>query len=307
MTTEPGRAGDRAGVLAGLPIEVVDVFAAAPLEGNPLAVVTVDAFPDAALRQAVARETNLAETTFVARRPDAEGHWPVHIHTPAEELPFAGHPVLGTAWVVRERLARGADRLTLATGRGPVTVRFAAGEGGDRRAGRGATGWFRAPEVRLEAMPDTAPWCEALQLAPAELTPERAPPAIVDVGPRFVVLQLATRSRLAAIVPDAARLAQRLGARRATGVLLVAPAAAGEGDLAVRMFFDAHGLREDPGTGSAAAGLAALLRSAGYTGRLEITQGVELGRRSRLHLEIEETGIALGGAVLPVYAGRFAS
>lgn len=295
MTTDPSGLSR---ALAGASIEIVDVFAAAPLQGNPLAVVRVGAMPDASLRQAVARETNLAETTFVATAPDAEGVWPVRIHTPAEELPFAGHPVLGTAWVVRERMARGAATVTLGTGRGPLAVRFDG-------AGPGAVAWFRAPEVAIETLRDEGRWLEALHLSSAEIAPERAPASLVDIGPRFAVLQLTTRSRLSALVPDAARLRPLLAAHEATGVLVVAPAAEGEGDLAVRMFFEANGIREDAATGSANAGLAALLRSRDFSGRLEVTQGVEIGRPSRLQLEVEAEGIALGGAVWPVYAGAF--
>ena len=286
--------------LAGCAIEIVDVFAAAPLEGNPLAVVAVDVMPDADLRQAVARETNLAETTFVARVPDADGAWPVRIHTPAEELPFAGHPTLGTAWVVRERFAGGSGEVVLATGQGRVPVRF---EG----AGPGARAWLRAPEVSIEPITDLAPWLAALDLDASELDADAAPAAVVDIGPRFGVLHLAARERLAALSPIAQALQPLLATWRATGVLAVAPAAEGEGDLAVRMFFEANGVREDPATGSANAGLAALLRSVGVGGRVEVTQGVEMLRPSRLSLDIDDARIEVGGAVWPVYAGTFAS
>ncbi|MEE4300800.1 MAG: PhzF family phenazine biosynthesis protein [Pseudomonadales bacterium] len=289
-----------ASTLAGAAIEIVDVFAAAPLEGNPLAVVRVDAMPDAALRQAVARETNLAETTFVATSPDVDGAWPVRIHTPAEELPFAGHPVLGTAWVVRERLARGGEVVTLATLQGAVPVRFEA-------AGPGAKAWLQAPEVDIEVVHDLAPWLDALDVGAAEIDAVRVPAALVDIGPRFGVLHLRERERLAALAPDPRLLRPLLASWRATGVLAVAPARDGEGDLAVRMFFEANGVREDPATGSANAGLAALHRSVGFKGALEVTQGVEMLRPSRLSLRVETTRIEVGGAVWPVYAGAFAS
>lgn len=285
--------------LAGYPIEIVDVFAAAPLEGNPLAVVSVDVMPDVDVRQAVARETNLAETTFVATAPDEAGAWPLRIHTPAEELPFAGHPTLGTAWVVRERLRGGAGDIVLATGQGPVPVRF---EG----TGAGARAWLRAPEVAIEAIEDLAPWLTALGLEAAELDGAAAPAAVVDIGPRFGVLHLRERARLAALAPVAQVLQPLLASWRATGVLAVTPAGTGEGDRAVRMFFEANGVREDPATGSANAGLGALLRSVGFRGRLEVTQGVEMLRPSRLSLDVDAERIEVGGCVWPVYAGAFA-
>ena len=96
-----------------------------------------------------------------------------------------------------------------------------------------------------------------------------------------------------------------LASGRATGVLRVAPAGDGEGDLAVRMFFEANGVREDPATGSANGGLAALHRGAGFEGTLEVTQGVEMLRPSRLSLRVEPSRIEVGGAVWPVYGGAF--
>ena len=286
-----------AAALRGLSIEIVDVFAPAPLEGNALAVVQADEMPPAELRQAVARETNLAETTFVATRPDADGHWPVRIHTTAEELPFAGHPTLGTAWVVRERNGLETDTVVLATQKGPVPVRFES-------AGAGARAWLTAPEVELEPI-DAVPWIDALGIAPGDVDGDRFPCTLVDVGPRFGVLALAERSRLASLDPDGAALRTLLEQWRATGVLVVAPADEGEGDLAARMFFEAGGMREDPATGSANAGLAALLRSVGVRGRVDVTQGVEMLRTSKLALQIEDDRIEVGGAVWPVYAGRF--
>ena len=282
--------------LRGMPIEVVDVFAPGPLEGNALAVVQADRMPPAELRQAIARETNLAETTFVATQPDEDGHWPVHIHTTAEELPFAGHPTLGTAWVIRERNGLEGDQVVLATGKGPVAVRFEA-------RGPGARAWLTAPEVKLEAI-DPEPWIAALGLAAGDADDARFPCSLVDVGPRFAVLAVAERARLAALYPDGVALQAQLERRRATGVLIVSPAGPGEGDLAARMFFEAGGVREDPATGSANAGLAALLQSVGVTGRVDVTQGVEMQRTSKLSLEIASAWIEVGGAVWPAYAGH---
>ncbi|HSG89409.1 MAG TPA: PhzF family phenazine biosynthesis protein [Pseudomonadales bacterium] len=282
--------------LAALPFDLVDVFAEAPLAGNPLAVVRVETMPSAALRQAFARETNLSETTFVATRPDADGHWPVRIHTPAVELPFAGHPTLGTAWVVAARLG-GGTRVTLATGVGPVPVDLDG-------TGAGALAWLDAPPVeRLEA-PDDERIAAALALATADLDGEVCVSALADVGPRFVLVGLAARATLAGLVPDANRLTALLSATGAVGLLAVAPAGPDEGDLSARMFFEAGGVREDPATGSAACCLAAVLRAGGRLGRVELTQGVEMLRPSRLRLELDGAGDRIGGRVFPVLTGE---
>lgn len=291
---------DESRPLSGAPFDLVDVFAEAPLAGNPLAVVRVERMPDAGLRQAFARETNLSETTFVATAPDADGAWPVRIHTPAEELPFAGHPVLGTAWVVRERLATDAPgRILLATGKGPVPVDF---EG----TGDGALAWLAAPSVALRDGPDPAALAAALGVPLAALDPDLVAPRFADVGPCFLLAGLRERTTLASLRPDAAPFGALLTAFDATGLLVVAPAAAGEGDLSGRMFFEAAGLREDPATGSAACCLAAVLREAGRAGVVQLAQGVEMQRPSLLRIDLAPGGTRIGGRVFPVLTGRLA-
>lgn len=282
--------------LDGRPFRILDVFAQAPLEGNPLAVVRVAEMPSAALRQAFARETNLSETTFVAQGPDADGAWPVAIHTPEYELPFAGHPVLGTAWAVRED-AGGGDEVVLATGQGPVPVRF-EGEG------PGALAWLEAPAVTVLEDSDPRRLAAALAIPAAALDRECFRPSLTDVGPLFHLVALTERRYLARLKPDGAVLSSLLAATGATGVLAVAPASEGEGQFAARMFFDAGGLREDPATGSAACCLAELLRGQGWEGRVRVTQGVQMQRPSRLYLEIDPDRLQVGGRVFPVLEGR---
>ena len=300
MTDAPER------IAAGTRIDYVDVFAERALEGNALAVLSVDTMPSSALRQAVARETNLAETTFVSLRANPDGSWPVRIHTPGDELPFAGHPVLGTAWIVRERVlaSTAVDEqapIVLATGKGPVPVRF------DGR-GAGARAWLTSPDVSTAPLDDVPAWCHALSPESEgglALDSARFAPVLADVGPKFALLAVPDRETLAALAPDAGRLVPLLADVAATGVLLVAPARPGEADLAARMFFDAGGLREDPATGSANACLAAVLRAGGATGVVEVVPGVEMLRPSRLHLRIEADRIEVGGAVFPVHGGTF--
>lgn len=301
------------GSLNGCTLEIVDVFAERPLAGNPLAVVTVSTMPSAELRQAFARETNLSETTFVATTPDASGHWPVKIHTPDYELPFAGHPTLGTAWVVRERLAGAAGNraaaadaaadadgehteVVLALGVGPVRVRFDG-------AGAGALGWLDAPPVTLDAAPAANDIAALLGVDPAVIDAALLPAALADTGPRFLITGLRSRDELAQLRPDAGALSAFLRERSGTGILAVASAAPGEGDFAARMFFDAGGVREDPATGSAACCLAMVLRQMGRRGTVVLTQGVEMQRPSRIRMQIDEAATCIGGRVFPVCSG----
>lgn len=274
---------------------VVDVFAQRPLQGNPLAVVVAERLFDADLRQAIARETNLSETTFLGPCPDPDGAWSLRIHTPSEELPFAGHPVLGTAWVIRERLCDEVpEEILLRTGRGLVPVSF-------QGHGRDAMAWFDAPDAHIEALD-----FQELQGLVAE--PFRSGLLAPVLGSNGPVMMLVTAEDPAALerpLVDAPGLAAMLAESGRTGVLLAAPAASGdEARWQVRCFFLAGQLREDPATGSAAALFGETLRQAGRQGAFTLEQGVWVQRPSQLHLRIAPSGpIQVGGRVQAVWSG----
>lgn len=275
---------------------VVDVFADRPLAGNPLAVVVAERLPDAQVRQAIARETNLSETTFLGPCADPDGAWSVRIHTPSEELPFAGHPVLGTAWVIRERLCdEPPDDMLLRTGRGLITVTF----DGD---GREAMVWLDAPEARLQALDFTQ--LEGLVADAFRSGP--LPAALGSNGPSVMLVSTDDPLALARPVTDSGGLAALLADTGRTGLLLAAPALdGGDGpDWQVRFYFLADSLREDPATGSAAALFGEVLRQSGRHGAFVLEQGVAMQRPSRLHLRVYPSGpIQVGGRVQPVWSG----
>jgi trans-2,3-dihydro-3-hydroxyanthranilate isomerase len=289
----------------GRPYRVVDVFAEAPLEGNPLSVV-LDAvgLSDSAM-QAIARETNHSETTFVLSREPVGGAFPVRIYTVVGELPFAGHPTLGTAWVIRDELARGATEIALALGAGRVPVAF---EGGGARE----LAWLTAPPVEL------GPTLPPEQIAPAlglekDDVADFGPVQRVAIGPVFTFVPLRSLDALRRIRLDARAFAA-LGSH---GFLPVVYAfcrevRSPENQLAVRMLFDAGGVREDPATGSAASGLGAYLLEHRVLGAgdvsVRVEQGHEIARPSLLHLRARRHGgereIRVGGRVIPAARGE---
>jgi len=178
----------------GLHYEVLDVFAEAPLEGNPLAVVFGAGALDGATMQAIARETNLSETTFVLGDAARDGAFDVRIFTPASELPYAGHPTLGTAFAIRQRLLGGdAKELVLRLGVGPVPVRFEAD----------GVVWLTAPAARFERLDAPEQAARALGLPPGSL--HRALPVEIQVaGVRQLFVPLADLHALSHCRVDAA-------------------------------------------------------------------------------------------------------
>jgi trans-2,3-dihydro-3-hydroxyanthranilate isomerase len=271
---------------------VVDVFTGTPLEGNQLAV-----FPDGAdisgeLMQRSARELNLSETAFVLPA-EGNGDARIRIFTPAMELPFAGHPVLGTAFVVGELLAREVVRLE--TGAGTVPVEL------EREAGQIVFGRMDQP------IPTWKPYERAGELLGA-LGVERSglPIEAYCNGPRHAYVELESEEAVAALRPDIGALAGLEG----IGVNCFA----GSGRRwKTRMFGPALGVSEDPATGSAAGPLAVHLARHGRIGfgdEIEIRQGVEIGRPSTLYARAEGSPAAVrrvvvGGAAVVVARGEY--
>lgn len=268
--------------------EVWDVFTEAPFAGNPLAVVWADGLAEDAMLR-VAREFGYSETTFVA--PDAGGA-SVRIWTPAEELPFAGHPLVGTACALA---ADGAGPgLTLRIPVGPVAVE-ARSEGG-----RGRAAFVReAPLERLGALPAglVAACCG---LAEDDLG---APPERASLGTPFAFAELADPGALDRAAPDLAAF-RRLEAEHPlpirAAIYLWAREDAG---VRARMFGLNDALYEDPATGSAAATLARLLRARGEPPAGAIRQGEAMGRPSLIETSVDGDAVRVAGAAVRVMSG----
>ena len=257
---------------------VADVFTDRPLTGNQLAVFT-DAreIPEAEL-QLLAREMNFSETVFVYP-PAGDGHARIRIFTPMDELPFAGHPVLGTAFVLAGPLQ--LPEIRLETGVGVVPVRL------DRDEGR-----IDRPDELLAAV----------GLEGSEL-----PIELYDLGIRHVYVGLPSEEAVAALEPDLAALT------RLTGIVGVNCFAGSGARWKTRMFAPADGVPEDPATGSAAGPLAVHLARHGrieFGQEIEIRQGEELRRPSTLYARVEGSPkrvekVEVGGAAVVVARGEF--
>ncbi len=286
----------------------VDVFTTVALEGNPLAVFTDAAGLEPATMQRVARELNLSETTFVTpATTDATAR--VRIFTPAAELPFAGHPTLGTAFVLRDE-GRAGDALVLEENIGDVRVRVTH-DGGQTLF------WLTSPAISFGERVDRAVVAAALGVAENDLLPDGLP-EFATAGPTFLYVALRHRGAVDRCSFDARRLHMALPHLPPMQIFVFAPLAESDdepGDtFAVysRMFAEEFGIVEDPATGSATGPLAAYLIRHGFVPRengLRIVseQGTKMGRRSLLHVLVHVDGDALafevGGSVVPIGEG----
>jgi len=271
---------------------LLDVFSDAPLQGNQLAVFTGADALAAGEMQPLARELNLSETVFVLAGEQG-GDARIRIFTPTAELPFAGHPVLGTAVAVG--IERGLERVTLETGAGAVAVTL-------RREGeRLAYGTMHQP------IPSWQPYERAAELLRA-LGVERCglPVEAYVNGPRHVYVELEDMEAVAALAPDVRAIAE-------LGELGVSCFAGAGSAWKTRMFAPGLGVAEDPATGSAAGPLAVHLARHGriaFGAEIEIRQGAEIGRASLLRARAVGSADAIervevSGATVIVARGEF--
>jgi PhzF family phenazine biosynthesis protein len=270
----------------------IDVFTEQAYAGNPLAVVLDGAGLEDATMQRFARWTNLSETCFLLAPSDAAADYRVRIWTPGGELPFAGHPTLGSchAWLAAGGVARAPGEVVQQCGVGLVRVR----RDGERLA-------FAAPALRREAVGDAelAPVLKALGLRRERL--RRA--AWLDNGPRWLALQLDGADSVLALEPDHAAL-KALGSK--VGVIGAHDAGHASGcAYEVRAFAAAIGIAEDPVTGSLNASLAQWLIGEGVAPpRYVAAQGTRLGRAGRVHIAQRDGVLWVGGASIGCVEGR---
>lgn len=289
----------------------VDVFTDRAFGGNPLAVVLDAGGLSTAQMQAIATEFNYSETTFVLPPQDAAHDAQVRIFTVHRELPFAGHPNVGTAFVLAREAATAPARLLFEEKAGLVPVEILTGQGGVA----GAELTAPQPLQRLAQLSaEQAAAC--LSLSAADVKTDRHPPQIASVGLPFLMVELASREALRRATPDAAAFGKTFPCDGSDAVYFYTrdvPAAEQPLDLQARMFHPgASGLSEDPATGSATAAAAALLADLDATRdgelKLRIGQGVDMGRPSLLLTRVRKQNGAVisahvGGGCVPMMEG----
>ena len=284
--------------------ETVDVFTATRFGGNPLAVFTDATGLSDEEMQSLSAEMNLSETTFVLPPADPANDARIRIFNRTAEMPFAGHPNVGTAFVLARKFFPDAERLRFEEMAGLVEVRLVreAGEivGAEIDAPQPLRSWQELPAADIAA---------CLGLEPGDVRVDRHAPIRASVGVDFILAEVAEQT-LPRATPDLAafrRAAEAAGLDDRMSIFFYARPA--EGPLKARMFAPLSGTWEDPATGSANATLAALLLSLGREPEIayEALQGVEMGRPSSLKLRAWRQNGAMhasvGGQCVPVFRG----
>lgn len=253
--------------------------------------------------QSVARELNFSETTFIMSEEEGDGGHDVRIFIPGEELPFAGHPTLGTAFVIHQQLLQGkADRVALNLGVGQIPVEF----------GRDGVVWMRQRSPETGDDIDAAAIAAAVNLSLEDID-DRWPLQEVSTGLPTIIVPLRSNDGLARARPNLELMREMMRQTRGQTLLLFAPGGQEAGQsLSVRVFPAPWlGIVEDPATGSGNGCLAGYLVKNRYFGAEELSirvgQGYEMGRPSTLHLRGRRTGdgisVEVGGRVVPVARG----
>jgi trans-2,3-dihydro-3-hydroxyanthranilate isomerase len=272
---------------------VADVFTDAPLEGNQLAVFTDAREIPVSRLQPLAREINFSETVYVYP-PEGDGHARIRIFTPVSELPFAGHPVLGTAFVLASPLQ--LPEIRLETGKGLVPVAL------ERDGARIVFGRMRQPIPSVEPFDAGDELLAALGVESSEL-----PLELYESGVGNVYVLLPDEEAVAAVEPDLAAVGRVMGSVHAN-------CTAGSGTRwKTRMFAPGDGVPEDPATGSAAGPLAVHLARHGrvaFGEEIVVSQGAEIGRPSTLYARVDGSpekveAVEVGGSAVIVARGEF--
>lgn len=284
---------------------ITDVFAEKSLTGNQLATFLDFGMLDEGQMQRMARETNFSETTFIASSQERDGGYDVRIFTPNEEIPFAGHPTLGTAYLIREKvIKRKVDQVVLNLKVGQIPVTFAK---------RSELAWMRQRPPEFGRKFDPVDVAKVLGLARSDID-DRWPCEEVSTGLPFIIVPLRSRDALRRIRADADLIRSMNAGGPESIPLAFAPEGQERGQgYSVRVFPVLQGIAEDPATGSGNGCLAAYLVKNEYTGSRKVEdlagQGYEIGRPSTIHLKAWSSGdeivVNVGGKVSEVATGSW--
>lgn len=294
--------------MSRLPFHIVDVFAEDRYQGNQLAVFRVPGgIPDEEMLN-ITQEMNYSESTFIEQEDPDNRIYTVRIFTKVMETPFAGHPTLGTAYVIQQTILREpVPEITLDLKAGMIPVRFSVQEGEPDVL------WMEQlePEFGLEHRVDD--FAGFLNLKPEDLD-RRYPIQEVSTGFPFFIVPLKTRSALERAVLNKTSFLKFIENTESKAPLIFCPEPRNpENHLACRMFATYFGIEEDPATGSANGCLAGYLAKHRYFGSpqvdVKVEQGYEMGRPSMLYLKSEDTGhrisVQVGGKVVMIAKGEF--
>ena len=297
----------------GLIFHLVDVFAESLYGGNELAVVRGANKISTYEMQKIAREFNFSETTFISSEKSAEKSgrlFKARIFTPMKELPFAGHPTLGTAYVIQKFvLGKRVPEVTLDLKIGKIPVTFFYGRGGEADLV-----WMRQVEPTFGKTPLAANEIAAvLGLEHGDID-SKFPVVEVSTGVPFIIVPLRNLDAVKRCRVDKKPYFELLKKTGEDGILVFSPEARDQGnDFSVRVFVEAFGVPEDAATGSGNGCLAAYLAHYKYLGNetvdAKVDQGHEIGRPSRIYLKaVKEAGkiqVSVGGRVVSVGVGKF--
>lgn len=274
------------------PFKQVDVFTSTPYNGNPLAVIMDARDLSDEQMQAIARWTNLSETTFVLPPTDEAADYRVRIFTPDTEFPFAGHPTLGTAHALLEAgvALKTPGQIVQECGLGLVRVKI---------SDDGALA-FAAPEATLTPFSD-APITSALNSDSLE---EQLPVMIADMGIRWLLVPMTSAEAVLAVKPDVVEFARLVRKANVDGVVPFGPLAGENEQYEVRgLLIEQGALTEDPVTGSANACLARYLQARGVELDYRVRQGTAIQRAGRLSVTYAADGVWIGGQTVTVIDG----
>jgi trans-2,3-dihydro-3-hydroxyanthranilate isomerase len=287
---------------------IVDVFAEKKYAGNQLAVFTDAGEISDEEMQLFAKEMNYSETTFILSEKQRNGGYDVRIFTPAEEIPFAGHPTLGTAFVIQQEIIREPVEkviLNLRIGQIPVALRYRKGEVDDL--------WMEQKHPEFGEELDKSIIAQSLTIEEEDID-DRFPVQEVSTGLPFMIIPLKTLDAVKKARVDRAVFFGLIARTEAKAPLIFCPETYdSKNDLNCRVFVDYYNIPEDPATGSANGCLAGYLVKHRYFGgariQVRVEQGYEIGRPSLLYLKAEEKGDAIdvlvGGKVFKIAEGEF--
>lgn len=272
---------------------VYDVFSDKAFGGNQLAIIPdATGLPEEDL-QKITAEFNFSEVTFVYPPKDSENRAKVRIFTPTMEVPFAGHPVIGTAVALSDIGASG--EMVLELGVGPLPC-FA--ENGTAR-------FSTSVPLTIEDHPDAALVARALTIDASDIATESHAPTLAGVGLPFTITELKTRQALAQCKPNIEAFEDGAKAHPSGLDFAQFVYCKDQDGLSARMFAPLDNIPEDPATGSACAALGALLRkTTGVDQKLDILQGADMGRPSMIHLTASATEVSIAGAAKRVMQGK---